>query len=246
MTRRLPLSCLLVVALAGGAIAATDPFVAGNAAASAGDHGTAAAAFEHEIATEGWSPGALLGLGNAYAGQRQHGPAILAYERGLLLAPRDEALRTNLAREREAAGITVPPPSRTEAVLARLSVDAWTWLAFGAGALAAAGIVGFAWSRRRSLAGGLVIVGALACVAASAAAHVVAPSESAAVVVRSGTARIAPFGQAEPAFEVTGGESVEIEEAHGDFVYVREGTRAGWLPRAAVERVVTDRPPSPA
>jgi hypothetical protein len=32
---------------------------------------------------------------------------------------------------------------------------------------------------------------------------------------------------------------VRIEQRHGDFIFVRDGDRTGWLPSTAVERVIT-------
>ncbi len=252
MIRRIVLPLVIALGAAGtlGAASPTgnplaDPFVAGNTAAATGDHATAAAAFERALATRGWSPGTLFDLGNAYAGSGHRGLAILAYERGLVLAPRDSAIANNLARTREAAGVSAPPPSRIRSALGRLSTDEWTWFALAGAALACAAAAGFAWfPRRRGRMASLVALGVAASGLGFAAAIVVAPPRDVAVVISPATARIAPLAAAEEAFPAPEGETLQIEQQRGDFVYVRDGDRSGWVPRAAVERVVPDRAPA--
>jgi tetratricopeptide (TPR) repeat protein len=241
MIRRLAIAALVIFT----ATASADSFVAGNAAAAHGDHATAATSFEHTLAARGWSTNALFDLGNAYASMNQRGLAILAYERALVLSPRDAAVATNLAHVREAAGIAQPTPSRVHAQLARLSSDEWAWIALAAVLLAAAALSARAWwPAQRRRAGALAVLGAVVAVLGFGAALIVAPAESAAVVIHAETARIAPVAGAEEAFPASEGESVEIEQQRADFVYVRDGDRSGWLPNRAVERVLVERAPA--
>jgi hypothetical protein len=239
MTTRRLLPLALVAAWCGAAHAQPDPFLAGNSAAAAGDHVAAAAAFETAIVTRGWSPSTLLGLGNAYAGAGKPGRAILAYERAHLLAPRDRAIAANLAHVRDSAGVSVPNPSRVASAIATLTADEWTRIALGGGALACAGVIGLAWSVRRRGSRTLAVTGALVAGIAGVAASYTAPSADLAVVVTGDVARIAPFAAAEAAFTAPEGETVQIEQQRGDYVYVRDGDRTGWLPRTALERVVS-------
>jgi len=230
---------LVLGTIASAADDAQPPFVAANAAAARGDHAAAASAFEQSIARDGWSANALLGLANAYANLGEHGRAILALERARLVAPDDEAVATNLARERERAAVAAPEVARVDAVLGRASSDTWTWLAFGGAALACAGVVAIAWTSRRRLGAGLAACGVVVAASAGAVAVRVAPEPDRAIVLVEDQARIAPFAAAEPAFGARPGESVQIEMQRGEHVYVRAGEdRAGWLPRSAVERVV--------
>jgi tetratricopeptide (TPR) repeat protein len=241
MIRRLAIAALFVFT----ASASADPFVAGNAAAAHGDHATAASSFERTLAEHGWSTNALFDLGNAYASTGQRGLAILAYERALVLSPRDAAVATNLAHTREAAGIAQPMPSRTRGQLSRLSSDEWTWIAIAAVLLAAAGMSSRAWwPSQRGRTGSLAVLGAAIAVLAFGAALVVAPARSTAVVIHSDTARIAPVAGAEEAFPAGEGETVQIEQQRTGYVYVRDGDRSGWLPDRAVERVLPERAPA--
>ena len=59
-------------------------------------------------------------------------------------------------------------------------------------------------------------------------------------VGESGCDRRENVAAAEGAFTATDGEQVQIEQQRGEYIYVRDDDRAGWLPRSAVERVVDD------
>ncbi|HEY1814712.1 MAG TPA: tetratricopeptide repeat protein [Kofleriaceae bacterium] len=241
MSNRRRLILFAVLALGAGAATAApivDPVVDGNTAAAAGDHAAAATAFERSISRDGWAAGTLFDLGNAYAGANQPGRAILAYERALILAPHDAAIAANLARVRETAGVVAPEPSRLERAVATLDSDAWSWIALAGGVLACCGLVGRAWGYRRGLARSALLAGALVAVGAGAAAIYVAVPGDSAVITTTNIARISPFAQAEAAFTAPAGETVQIQRRHGDFVYVRDGDRSGWLPRTTVERVI--------
>ena len=233
--RHLVVSLSLAAALA----AVATPALAATAAASTPTE------LEHELVSHGWSASTLFDLGNAYASAGKRGRAILAYERAQLLAPRDAAITANLAQVREAAGVESPVRSRAGRVIATLSTDEWTWLSFGAAALACLGLAGAAWSIRRPAAQKLVIGGALMTIFAGAAASYVAPARTAAVIVSPEVARIAPFATAETAFSPPEGETVHVEQHRGDYVYIHDGDRAGWLPRAAIEPVVVGQPAGP-
>ncbi|HEY1550851.1 MAG TPA: hypothetical protein VGG28_23640 [Kofleriaceae bacterium] len=193
------------------------------------------------LAADAWSPDAEYQLGTKYASSGHPGLAILALERAHLLAPRDAAIGSELVRTREAAGIAEPEQSRLDAALGTLTSDEWALLALAGGVVASLGTIGLAWSVRRRAAITTGLVGAAIAGLALTAAIAVAPREREAIVVRSEPARIAPLAAAEPAFTAPEGETVEVEQTHGDYIYVRDGDRAGWLPRDSVERVVATR-----
>lgn len=245
MIRRLVLAS--VFAFTGSAVAApsVDPFVAGNAAAANGNHAAAASSFERQLADHGWSTNTLFDLGNAYVSGGQRGRAILSYERALVLSPRDAAVAKNLATTREAAGVAPAVPSRIRAELGRLSSDEWTWLAIAGALLAGLGASAWAWwPMQRGRTGVIAALGASGAVLAFSAAIIVSPSRDLAVVVHSDAARIAPIADAEEAFTAAEGETVHIDKRRADFFYVRDGDRAGWLPRSAIEPVLPERAPA--
>lgn len=243
MIRRLAIAAL--VALTASTASAADPFIAGNAAATHGDHSAAAASFERTLAERGWSTNALFDLGNAYASAGQRGLAILAYERALVLSPRDAAVAVNLAHTREAAGLPQPEVSLVRGQLGRLASDEWAWIAFAALMLAAAAVTARAWwPGQRARTGWLAGFGAACAILALTAAFAVAPARSSAVVIHADTARIAPLAAAEEAFPASEGETVQIEQQRADYVYVRAGDRYGWLPERALGRVLPERAPT--
>jgi tetratricopeptide (TPR) repeat protein len=241
MKRFVSLAVAATIAVLGGAAVGAperDAFTAGHAAAAAGDHKAAAEQLERSIRTDGWSAGALLGLGNAYASAGDPARAILAYERGRIIAPRDAALVTNLARVRESAGLTAPPSSRIDATAQKLTANEWTQIALGAMALACLGILGLAWRIRRGFARAFAIVGVAIATIASVAAARVSPPRERAIALTAETARIAPFAEAEAAFDLAPGARVDIEQERAPYVYVRDGERAGWIRGQSIERLL--------
>jgi tetratricopeptide (TPR) repeat protein len=225
----------ITLALAGTAHAGD--FDTGNKAAMAADFKGAAASFERSLA-HGWAPGTLLDLGNAYASSGDVGHAILAYERARVLAPSDADIAANLAQARAEAGVTAPPRHAIDDQLAVLTSDDWTWLAVAGGVLMCAGLVALGWSLGRRTPRAMIVAGAVATLACSLAAARTAPSADRAIVVAKAQARLAPVATADPVFSAPAGEAVAIEQHHGDFVYVRDGDRSGWLPRTSVEPVI--------
>jgi hypothetical protein len=85
------------------------------------------------------------------------------------------------------------------------------------------------------------VLGVLATPTATLAARAAAPSPDRAIVITRASAHLAPFAGSESAFDAPEGEAVEITQQRGEFVFVRDGDRSGWIPRATVERVVVER-----
>jgi hypothetical protein len=187
---------------------------------------------------ETWSAAELADLATAHAAKGERGLAILDLERARLLSPRDPVLATSLATARESAGIAQAEPSRLDRALGMLGSDDWSWLVLAGGVLAGTGAVASAWGFRRRLARPLAVAGVLTCGLAAIAMVQVAPSPARAIVVDGAVAKLSPFDASEPAFTAPAGEAVQIEQARGDYLYVRDGDRAGWMPKAAVETVV--------
>ncbi len=113
-----------------------------NAAFAAGDYPKAVQYYQETIKHHGPAAARLFNLGNAHAKLQQFGPAILAYERAALLAPRDADVLANLRLTREAARSANPaapfdttsPPPWWQAPLHWLSLHEWSWLtALGTG-----------------------------------------------------------------------------------------------------------------
>jgi hypothetical protein len=192
---------------------------------------------ENAIAAQGYSPSRLLALGRAQAQAGQLGPAIVSFERGLVLAPRDAGLRSELAHAEQAAGIAPEAQPWTTRALHTLSLREWTFAACGGALLLSLGMIAFVLAARlRALSGALLALGALVCGLGAvgvvglrselARALVLAPDEA---VLQS------PLPSASVVAHMRAGEAVQLHERHGDYVYIESdhGVR-GWIQRNQV------------
>lgn len=194
--------------------------------------------------TRAYSAAALFNQANADARNGKTGPAILNYERALLLAPYDADIAANLRFVRAKAGLPDAPENWFAQALsfARPNTIAW----FGSLGLLLAGIgliLVSLYPQRRLAFRSLAIVGVLLFASAIGSAIATWPKMKEAVVLTSETpARISPVSNAEAAFELPAGETVTIRSEHQSFALVRTSTgRSGWVPRGDLARVV---PPS--
>jgi hypothetical protein len=212
----------------------------------AGDFAAAAATYEKILETEGPSAAVFYNLGNSYQQLKQHGPAILAYERARLLTPRDPDLLANLAIARKAATAfdeTVYHPW-VDVVINRLSRNEWSWLVAGAalflGALALACGVMRLSRRGVSAAAGL----ALLVISAGSAALFLRRSEAVRGIVlsESATVRLSPFEEAESLGTPGPGRVVRLGSKSGDFQYIEVpgANLQGWLANKDVAAILVD------
>ncbi len=204
-----------------------------------GDFSAAANSYQKIIAAEGPSVAALYNLGNSHYRLGQHGPAILAYERAKLLAPRDPDLQANLNLARKAAAVfdksALDP--RLEAVFGYLSLNEWSWLVAGAalwtGVLSVfAGLVRISNPVARRLAlGSIVFSGIL--ISAGTAALVLRRDEAGRGIVLSKDAviQLSPFEKAETVGTPGAGRIVRMGAKNGGYFYVDvPGTELhGWI-----------------
>jgi hypothetical protein len=194
------------------------------------------------------SPALLRNQGNAYLLAGDVPRAILAYRRGLRLAPQDRELRGDLETAR--ARVLYPSPER----LGAPDADAWPaglprvspWLCFNLGAAAYAlawvGLTRWAMVRRgRLLVASLTCLGvAVPCAAGVALAHwqgvqdsrqplVVIAADG--VVLRAGNGLSYP-----PRVEVSINRGVEARRlfVRGGWLQIQlAGGEVGWIPRSA-------------
>ncbi len=205
-----------------------------------GDADAAIATLEALIAREGYAPGALVALGDAYLAKGEPGRAIVAYERALRAGPADAAaVRERLSEAYERAGEQAPSPSRARAIATVLSPEAWMGVG-GAAALlllvSALG-VGLRWWRRGPLAA-LGAVAALALVASAVALHIQVQDGAQALVTASADARVSPIDDAEVVLTTRPGRPLELLARRGDRVQVRfRSGVVGWVPADSVATV---------
>jgi tetratricopeptide (TPR) repeat protein len=205
----------------------------------AGDFSRAAATCESLISSDGATASRLYNLGNARVQLKEYGPAILAYERALLLAPRDADIRANLKIARDAASANdgAPLESWWEYPLRWLSLHEWSWFTvIGAVVVACAALAWGIFGIRRT---GVkrVIIALLACglVAAVLGGFAVWHRRGEAalgiVIAAKPVLRLSPFATADSIGECGPGRTVELGERVPGWVHVklRGSETTGWL-----------------
>jgi tetratricopeptide (TPR) repeat protein len=204
----------------------------------AGDFAGAAAAYEKILAAEGPRASVFYNLGNSYQSLKQYGPAILAYERARLLAPRDPDLLANLALARKAAAAFEESgrDARLGAFIERLSRNEWSWLVAGAALFLGAVAILCGAVKLPPRARGFVVVSSgvacLAIVAGAAALYLRRDEASRGIVLtENATVRLSPFEKADSLGTPGPGRAVHLGATQGDFHYVEvAGTNLkGWL-----------------
>jgi len=213
-----------------------------------GDFSAAATAYQKVVDTEGPSAAVLYNLGNSHYRLGHYGPAILAYERAKLLAPRDPDLQANLNLARKAATVfdksALDP--RLEAVVGYLSMNEWSWLIVGAalwiGVLSvAAGLVRISNPVARRVALASMVFSAI-LIAAGTAALVLRRDEAGRGIVLSKDAAVllSPFEKAETVGTPGAGRIVRMGEKNGGYFYVTvPGTELhGWMLETDVAAIV--------
>ena len=230
---------------------AGDRLAQADAAYQAGDYQEAVALYE-SLLDEGYrSEGLYHNLGNSYYRLGRPAFAVLQYERGLLLAPRDPDLRHNLEVVR--AGL----PDELETIPAFFLKRWWDALlqAFPSGGWAAIGLL-FLWAglggiglwllaRRRKLRAwgfflglGLLLFSLPAFTLSFARKSMEQNSGRAVIMVPEVNLRSAPDPESTAILPLHAGTTVEMLDAIGDWhkVLLTNGDQ-GWLPAAAVEKV---------
>ena len=226
--------CLIWLFLGMTSVFAND-FHQANEQFKTGDFTAAAASYEKILTAEGPRAEVFYNLGNSYQQLKQYGPAILAYERAVLLTPRDPALLANLALARKAAAISQQsgPYPRLDGVLNYLSRNEWSWLVAG-GALFLGGlavacgavklprqwVLGFA-----GFAGICIITGATALYLRRA------ETRRGVILASDAAVRLSPFEKAESVGTVSVGRIIRLGVKNGNFRYIEvPGTSlSGWL-----------------
>ncbi|HHD57072.1 MAG TPA: tetratricopeptide repeat protein, partial [Desulfobulbaceae bacterium] len=98
--------CLLLLPVS--AMQAADSLELGNQAYMRKDYEAAITYYRQAAKERGFSASLLYNLGNSYARAVKTGPAVLAYEQALRLAPTDPDIRANLESVRKANGLYEP------------------------------------------------------------------------------------------------------------------------------------------
>ena len=192
----------------------------------------------------GYSAAALFNQANADARQGKTGPAILHYERALLLAPNDADIAANLHFVRAQAGLPDASENGFARSLTYARPNTLAWLgSFGLLLAGLSVLLVQVYPPRRRAFRVLTCAGAVLVATAIASAITLWPDVNEAVVLaRAAPVRTAPVLGVEPVFQLREGETVTVRAEHGDFMLVQTPAgRSGWVAGAELARVV---PPS--
>jgi hypothetical protein len=199
---------------------------------------------EHEPAASTgstYAPGALLNEGNAQFRAGHPGRAVLDYDRGLLLAPRDPDLHANLDRARAALALPPPPGGVAEAAARVLSPREWLAIfAAAVASLCAALALGAMIPRvRRGATAGALAFALLGSVASASLWLTTRDAHRAVVIAPRAVARVSPFASADTLFTLSEGHTVRVLARYPGHLRVEDGPgRAGWVSQDEVTPIV--------
>jgi tetratricopeptide (TPR) repeat protein len=220
-------------------------FMRANQAYSEDKFPEAASIFDSLIKNQGGSPELYYNLGNALACSGDAGRAVLAYERGLLLNPRDAEIKANLEKIRQKNNLYDKPAPFWEQPFFMIGQNTWAagfliscWM------VALGSLVWALFRKKLKKAILLVFTGsgvlfALIGLLALAGSLVHGKDSDAAVVITPDLPLlISPFAGATISTSLKSGEVIHAGETHGDYIYVRndEG-KNGWVRARDIEKV---------
>ncbi len=213
-------------------------FLQGSSAYERGDFAEAREAWTAPGKT---SSGTLHNLGNAEYKLGHAGPAILAWERALALAPGRKNTAANLRFARSQAGLLEPQHPWHERYSALLSPGVWLTVASISfwGGIAFLALPPLLKRQRTSwtqAAAVLAIV--LFLLTLPALAGLISRSRIGVVVAADTELRLTPTKEAEVLGKLTAGELARAERVRGNYVYVRGAAdRAGWVQRQEFKKI---------
>ena len=212
-----------------------------NRAFVAGKYHEATQAYTEVLGQNGYSAPVLFDLGNSYYREGNLGQAILAYQRAHWLAPGDPDITANLQAAQKQAGLPVAEPHASDKLSHIFSASAWAWIGSAAWILICASLLlRVIMPGQASLFAFTAIASAFVLTTAIAGAVFASDAlEQAVVVDKNVSALIAPFPGAQTVFSPAVGETVTIQETHGDFLRVVDHAgHAGWMSKAQVTPIV--------
>lgn len=219
-------------------MASADAFSEALALEKQGKHAEAAASYETMLTQHKPSSSVLFNLGNCYYASRNYGKAILAYERALLINPRANDVRKNLALAREAAfpSEAIVQPSGLWHLLSR-SEWAMVITAAALGIAACAVVAAFSVKFRKNAI--IIALLGLAPLVLSVIALTQRKGESMRAIVISPSCKLllSPFAAANEIAPCAAGTMILVGESKNNFRYVTllSGNSSGWLPESAIE-----------
>lgn len=191
------------------------------------------------------SDGTFQNLGNAEWQLGNTAPAIIAWERALLLNPRSSDVENNLKFARESAQLESPELTWCEIAASWLPATVWAWLAcgslwFAVGAMIVPGVL--RW--RRSATQQAVVALSLGVLLLTLPANygVWTRSQIGFVLKRETPLRLTPTAEAEAASKLTAGEPGRVLRERGKYLFIRTRRTVGWIERTGFVLVTPAKP----
>jgi tetratricopeptide (TPR) repeat protein len=215
-------------------------FVEANELALKGEMKSAIALYETLVNQGVAHEDLYLNLGNAYAESGREVDAIIAYERGLRLAPGDDDLRANLAflrsridkRDQATEEGTVVLADAIDPFVSRIPRDVFAYIALLLNALLFAALM--FRLRTPAIAAGALLAVALVVVAG----HFVLARDPRAVVSTATDVKEGPHDRYKVSGRAPAGVRVRVLEEDRGFVKIlRPDGTSGWIPANAITRV---------
>ena len=217
-------------------------FRQGNEAFARGETAAAIGAYAKVLALGVESPELNYDLGTAYLKENRTGLATLYLLRSHRAAPRDPAIRQNLALAVRESRASVPDAPWYRDLLGRLSAAEWRSAAVGFYWLAVLMLAVILAGRFRRPAAVLLAVSAAGLLVSVAGIRSWNGSEShalAVVVSRGQQGYLAPTA-ASRTISLSEGSQVRIRETAQGWLRVEASEGTAWVPAEAVERVLPD------
>ncbi len=215
------------------ALQAADFFEQGNQAYMRKDYRAAITCYLQAAKKRGFSASLLYNLGNSYARSEKIGPAVLAYEQALILAPTNPDIHANLESIRKANGLYQPNQPWWQRVISILGADQWLLLATISLTLFSANLLLISLVHRSW------VIKTLKTVAVITLASTLLALPPAllgyrhwqdGVVLTSTRLKISPFAEAASTGAIQEGRIVTPIKTYKDFVFVLDKKgRKGWL-----------------
>jgi len=239
--------CLLLLPLS--VLQAADSFELGNQAYMRKDYDAAITYYRQAAKKRGFSASLLYNLGNSYARSGKIGPAVLAYEQALQLAPTDPDIRANLESIRKANGLYEPNQQWWKRAVSILGADQWLLLAtisfaLFSGSLLLMALVRKSWSTR--ILKTVAVITSVCTLLTLPAALLCYRHRLDAVVLVATRLKISPFTEADSTGTIEEGRIVTPLKTYKDFILVQDGKgRKGWLSireLGSIQRLTTEIP----
>ena len=233
------LGFLLLSALAQGA-----DFKQANADYAAGKYADAAKCYEEILKTEGTHVSVLRNLGSSYFQMGENGKAILAFERALVLSPRDPDLLANLKLAQDQVAVfPLVESSAWRSFLARYSARTWSKIVLITAFLLP--IAALAWCFRKGKERIVIatLTAANLTILALAFAGIGSKSDEhkrGIVIGKPATIRISPFEKSDGRGTLAEGREVSLGQQKNGYLWITAdgGTQEGWVAESEVAAVI--------